>query len=149
MDFNNIQESLRSALTSSSRRSTSPQDALSEYLGKNLTLLVSRPAFLSLIQDLAGRLVSGEALDIEGLADVLTLKDNLDERGRGDPCMALQKLRSDKVSFWYSLCDKRTFELIKYRHYRMVGNKLQCYLSGEEFISGMSEFWHLYDGGVQ
>lgn len=103
LDLIQVQETLRSALISSSPRRQSPRDALKEYLSKHLTLLNQRQAFMALIHDLTRRLVNGEALDVEGLVDVLTLKDNVDERGRDDPSLALNRLRADTVSYYTSL----------------------------------------------
>lgn len=46
---------------------------------------------------LAQRVVAGEALEIEDLVDVLTLKDNRSEKG-GDGAVALDRLVRDSVS---------------------------------------------------
>lgn len=45
----------------------------------------------------ARKLADGDALDIEGLVDVLTLKDNWAD-GEGDPAIALDRLAKDTVS---------------------------------------------------
>lgn len=97
LDLIQVQESLRSALIGSSRR-LPPQDALTAYLDKNLHILHDRLAFSELVTDLARRLVDGQALDIEGLVDVLTLKDNAGEEERRHPGIALDRLRGDSVS---------------------------------------------------
>lgn len=108
------------------------QKSIAAYVSAYATGLTSRPAFAALFARLAGQLVDGQALDIEGLVDVLTLKDN---RGPSteDPVIALDRLIRDTVS-----------------HKRMAGssandsrcpwdeNRLRSYRPGAGFSFAMS-----------
>ncbi|WRT63927.1 uncharacterized protein IL334_000854 [Kwoniella shivajii] len=86
LDLVNIQSALLDYLSPSGRqKATKLQD--------QITLLADRPAFRNLFTNLAQQLISGSALDIEGLIDVLTLKDNF-ERTR-DAALALERLVGD------------------------------------------------------
>ncbi|TXT07474.1 hypothetical protein VHUM_03194 [Vanrija humicola] len=58
------------------------------------TVLVERPAYTRLLTQLISRLLAGDALDVEGLVDVLTLKDNIGGRER-DAAIALERLVAD------------------------------------------------------
>jgi nuclear pore complex protein Nup133 len=63
--------------------------------------LAARPSFHRLFIDLASTLANGDAVDIEGLVDLLTLKANHGDGESGDPATALERLWKDQV------CDGR------------------------------------------
>lgn len=73
------QNALRAAiLPLSTPTSGYPRDPSAEkYITEQATNL-SRPAFRRLLETQVARLLSGDALDIESLVDVLTLSDNID-----------------------------------------------------------------------
>jgi len=73
------------------------QESIAAYVQSYATGLTSRPSFAALFARLAGQLIDGQALDLEELIDVLTLKDN---RGSSvnDPATALDRLIRDTVS---------------------------------------------------
>jgi hypothetical protein len=84
IDTVNVQNDLRESLMSSS-------------INGGATNLDSRPTFRQLFVDLAQQLVGGIALDIEGLVDVLTLKNNVGLTS-GDAATALRRLVKDIVN---------------------------------------------------
>ncbi|ADV23780.1 Hypothetical protein CGB_H0250C [Cryptococcus gattii WM276] len=82
-----IQISLRTYLLSLFPSTARSSRSISKHLGPILTRLSHRPgpesgsAFLALFYNLAERVIGGEAVDLEGMLDLLTLKDNV---GRED-----------------------------------------------------------------
>jgi nuclear pore complex protein Nup133 len=73
------------------------EKSIEAYVQSHATGLASRPALEALFARSAGRLIDGQALNLEDLIDVLTLKDN---RGQSvnDPVIALDRLVRDTVS---------------------------------------------------
>lgn len=99
-----IQISLRTYLLSLFPSTARSSRSISKHLGPILTRLSHRPgpesgsAFLALFYNLAERVIGGEAVDLEGMLDLLTLKDNV---GREDDGVdALRVLVLDRVSFY-------------------------------------------------
>ncbi|WVO24839.1 uncharacterized protein IAS62_006218 [Cryptococcus decagattii] len=82
-----IQISLRTYLLSLFPSTARSSRSISKHLAPILARLSHRPgpesgsAFLSLFYNLAERVIGGEAVDLEGMLDLLTLKDNM---GRED-----------------------------------------------------------------
>ncbi|WWC66609.1 uncharacterized protein I206_100512 [Kwoniella pini CBS 10737] len=70
-----------------------PQRRHAIKLDEQITLLADRPAFKRLFINLAEQLIRGLALDLEGLIDVLTLKENFERTG--DAALALERLVGD------------------------------------------------------
>lgn len=70
---------------------------MDSYIVAHARALATRPAFRGLFKDLGESLVHGTVLDLEGLVDILTLKDN-DGEAIGDPVIALDRLVRDTVS---------------------------------------------------
>jgi hypothetical protein len=97
LDLINVQNNLRDSLLSITPTTRSTQSSLEAYVSINLSNLKRRPAFHQLFVTLAQQLVNGSALDIEGLVDVLTLKDIQAMEG-GDAVVALDRLFKDTVS---------------------------------------------------
>ncbi|WWD16353.1 hypothetical protein CI109_100779 [Kwoniella shandongensis] len=91
LDLVNLQNALRESLLPETGRSRTPAKSALE---QQITLLVDRPAFKSLFLTLTQELVDGKGLDLEGLIDVLTLKDNYERVG--DAAIALDRLVRDK-----------------------------------------------------
>jgi nuclear pore complex protein Nup133 len=96
LDLIAVQDALRDSLLSVTPPLRSTQTPLEAYVAAHLTNLRDRPAFRQLFVSLAQRVVAGEALEIEDLVDVLTLKDNRAEEG-GDGAVALDRLVRDSV----------------------------------------------------
>nr|XP_019048984.1 hypothetical protein I302_02764 [Kwoniella bestiolae CBS 10118]OCF27914.1 hypothetical protein I302_02764 [Kwoniella bestiolae CBS 10118] len=86
LDLVNVQSSLIQYFSPTNRRN-------SPKLDDQITLLTDRPAFKKLFLNLAQELLDGSALDLEGLMDVLTLKDNFERTG--DAALALERLVGD------------------------------------------------------
>ena len=84
MDTLNVQEELRECLV------LAP-------LERQTTLLEGRPNLNQLFDGLAERIVDRNVVDVEGLVDVLTIKDNFGTSGM-DPAIALDRLAKDIVS---------------------------------------------------
>lgn len=84
LDLVNVQNDLRESL-------------LSSPIESQATLLEGRLSLRQLFSEQAQQLVNGAALDIEGLVDVLTLKDNGGASSR-DAATALDRLVKDTVS---------------------------------------------------
>lgn len=70
--------------------------SLDKYLSEISTRLQNRPVLHRRFIDLAKSLAAGQALDIEDLIDVLTLKDNRGDFAN-DPTVALGRLINDTV----------------------------------------------------
>ncbi|RXK40460.1 hypothetical protein M231_02293 [Tremella mesenterica] len=83
---NDLRESLRSDSTT---KRGSP--SIENFVVTNCKGLENRPAFKALFIDLGRRLLEGKALDVEGLIDALTLKDNHGSSA-GDSAVALDRL---------------------------------------------------------
>ncbi|GFZ42387.1 hypothetical protein JCM24511_00102, partial [Saitozyma sp. JCM 24511] len=94
LDLIAVQDALRDSLLSVTPPIRSTQTPLEAFVAAHLTNLRDRPAFRQLFVSLAQRVVAGEALEIEDLVDVLTLKDNRAEEG-GDGAVALDRLVRD------------------------------------------------------
>ncbi|ORY21434.1 Non-repetitive/WGA-negative nucleoporin C-terminal-domain-containing protein, partial [Naematelia encephala] len=98
LDLVKVQSDLRASLLAPSQSAprNNRQTPLELYVATNLTKLDTRPAFRQLFSNLAEDLIEGKALDIEGLVDVLTLKDNMGAES-GDCAVALERLIRDTV----------------------------------------------------
>lgn len=99
-----IQISLRTYLLSLFPSTARSSRSISKHLAPILTRLSHRQgpksgsAFLALFYNLAERVIGGEAVDLESMLDLLTLKDNV---GREDDGVdALRVLVLDRVSFY-------------------------------------------------
>ncbi|KAK8861724.1 hypothetical protein IAR55_002547 [Kwoniella newhampshirensis] len=90
LDLVNLHKALQESLLTATGRSRIPTQTALEG---QVTLLSERPAFKRLFLNDAQELVEGKALDIEGLIDVLTLKDNFERVG--DAAIALHRLVKD------------------------------------------------------
>lgn len=91
-----LQQRLRQSIVDAvGKRST--QDPVPVYMKRHVTLLDDRPALKTQFETFARQLSNGEALDVEGLIDVLTLKDNKGEEDV-DAAWALDKLAKTSVS---------------------------------------------------
>lgn len=86
-----LQQSMSTPATVGDRR-----EPVERFIAQNVTLLEDRPAFMHLMTTLATSLFFGDALDIEGLNDVLTLKDNQGTQA-GDAAVALERLAKDRT----------------------------------------------------
>nr|XP_019002973.1 uncharacterized protein I203_04767 [Kwoniella mangroviensis CBS 8507]OCF66434.1 hypothetical protein I203_04767 [Kwoniella mangroviensis CBS 8507] len=86
LDLVNVQSGLISYFSPPTRRAAPKLD-------EQVTLLADRPAFKRIFFDLTQQLLDGLALDLEGLVDVLTLKDNFERTG--DAAVALERLVGD------------------------------------------------------
>lgn len=75
---------------------SSASKSASAFVKDNSSSLGDRPAFQRLLENDVERLFAGDALDAEGLVDVLTLKD-VGER-EGDGALAIERLWHDYVS---------------------------------------------------
>ncbi|WWD09172.1 hypothetical protein V865_007294 [Kwoniella europaea PYCC6329] len=86
LDLVNVQSGLISYFSPPTRRAAPKLD-------EQVTLLADRPAFKRIFFDLTQQLLDGLALDLEGLVDILTLKDNFERTG--DAALALERLVGD------------------------------------------------------
>ncbi|WWC58351.1 uncharacterized protein I303_100891 [Kwoniella dejecticola CBS 10117] len=86
LDLVNVQSSLIEYLSPRQRHRTTKLD-------DQITLLSNRPAFQKLFTNFAQQLTDGLTLDLEGLIDILTLKDNFERAG--DAALALERLVGD------------------------------------------------------
>nr|ODN90385.1 hypothetical protein L204_05990 [Cryptococcus depauperatus CBS 7855] len=89
-----IQTSLRTWLLSL-LPSRSSLKQLPKHINPHISLLSSRPALSELFLNLTERLVMGEAIDVEGIVDLLNLKDNFSRED--DAVEALRVLILDKT----------------------------------------------------
>ncbi len=74
-----------------------PPPSIPHYVKHHAKSLSHRPTFAAHFQTSAQKLIDGQALGIEDLIDVLTLKDNDGESAR-DSAVALDRLSRDQVS---------------------------------------------------
>ncbi|WVF65992.1 hypothetical protein IAT40_000730 [Kwoniella sp. CBS 6097] len=92
LDQINVQNGLRDSLIPTKAPGSRSRPI---KLEDQITLLSERPAFAHLFVDLAQQLIDGHALDLEGLVDVLTLKDNFERSD--DAAIALGRLLQDNT----------------------------------------------------
>lgn len=120
-----IQNALRTTLSTAK--------TIEAFINAHAANLDDRPTFRQLFVDLAQDLVNGHALDLEGLVDILTLKDNRAE-SVNDGIIALNRLVRDSVS----LLAPRNLRA----HGRLclkAGNRSHCYRLGGGYSFAMSE----------
>jgi hypothetical protein len=86
-----IQNDLRTSILSTGKK------GLQAYIAANGQILTDRQELRALFEDIASRLLAGEALGLEDLVDALTLKDNKGV-SVNDPVIALERLVGDTVS---------------------------------------------------
>ncbi|KAL1411896.1 hypothetical protein Q8F55_002882 [Vanrija albida] len=95
LDIINVENALQDAIVLAAPTTGYPKQPSAEgYVAENAKVLVQRPAYTRLLTQLISRLLAGDALDVEGLVDVLTLKDNIGGRER-DAAIALERLVAD------------------------------------------------------
>ncbi|KAL7420109.1 hypothetical protein Q5752_005074 [Cryptotrichosporon argae] len=91
LDLISVQDTLRDSIVARASAAGGGADAV---VAAHAAGLAEKPAFTELLADCVGRLIAGDALGIEDLVDVLTLKDNAGD-AELDYARALERLSMD------------------------------------------------------